>query len=187
MGSCARRRGCGATLLGSTTNGGFMIPIPPALAEFAARNALRIVLIIVAICAYFAWSYHVEQIGYAKAEAKYAKRDAETARKSAALLAVEKADVERSNNQLTERLKNAVTIYAEHTNSLNADVDNLVKRMRNSRSSASCSQDPVPRSGNDNRTGKSDGNERDYDIAIAAIRLANLCEYHINRLEVVDE
>ena len=55
-----------------------MIPIPPALATFAARNALRIVLIIVAICAYFAWSYHVEQVGYAKAEAKYAKRDAET-------------------------------------------------------------------------------------------------------------
>ena len=161
--------------------------IPPVLAEFAARNALRIILIIVAICAYFAWSYHVEQVGYAKAEAKYAKRDAETARQSAALMAVEKANVERSNNQLIERLKNAITIYAEHTNSLNADVDNLVKRMRNSRPAASCSKDPVPRSGNDNPTGKSGGDERDYDIALAAIRLANLCEYHINRLEVVNE
>ena len=161
--------------------------MPPFLAQLAAKYAVYIVSVIVILCAYFAWSYHKEQVGYAKAEAKYAKRDAETARQSAELLAVEKANVERSNNQLTERLKNAVTIYAEHTNSLNADVDNLVKRMRNSRSSASCSQDPVPRSGNDNRTGKSDGNERDYDIAIAAIRLANLCEYHINRLEVVDE
>ena len=28
---------------------------------------------------------------------------------------------------------------------------------------------------------------RDHDIALAAIRLANLCEYHINRLEVVGE
>lgn len=164
-----------------------MIPIPPALAAFAAKNALRIVLVIAAICAYFAWSYHVEQVGYAKAEAKYAKRDAETARQSAALMAVEKANVERSNNQLTERLKNAVTIYAEHTNSLNADVDNLVKRMRDSRPTASCSQDPLPRPGDNNRTGKSDSDERDYDIALAAIRLANLCEYHINRLEVVDE
>lgn len=164
-----------------------MIPIPPALAEFAAKNTLRIVLIVAAICSYFAWSYHKEQVGYAKAEAKYAKRDAETARQSAELLAVEKANVERSNNQLTERLKNAVTIYAEHTNSLNTDVDNLVKRMRNSRPTASCSQDPVPRSGNDNRTGKSGSDERDYDIALAAIRLANLCEYHINRLEVVHE
>lgn len=164
-----------------------MIPIPPALAAFAAKNALRIVLVIVAICAYFAWSYHVEQVGYAKAEAKYAKRDAETARQSAALMAVEKANVERSNHQLTERLKNAVTIYAEHTNSLNADVDNLVKRMRDSRPTASCSKDPLPRPGDNNRAGKSDGDERDYDIALAAIRLANLCEYHINRLEVVNE
>ena len=161
--------------------------MPPFLAQLAAKYAVYIVSVIVILCAYFAWSYHKEQVGYAKAEAKYAKRDAETARQSAELLAVEKANVERSNNQLTERLKNAVTIYAEHTNSLNADVDNLVKRMRNSRPAASCSQDPVPRSSNDNRTGKSDSDERDYDIALAAIRLANLCEYHINRLEVVDK
>ena len=164
-----------------------MIPIPPALAEFAARNALRIVLIIVAIGAYFAWEHHIKTVQKEKDRAEVALRDADTARQSAALMAVEKANVERSNNQLTERLKNAVTIYAEHTNSLNADVDNLVKRMRGSRPAASCNKDPMPRPGDNNRTGKSDGDERDYNIALAAIRLANLCEYHINRLEVVDE
>lgn len=161
-----------------------MIPIPPALAEFAAKNTLRIVLIVAAICSYFAWSYHKEQVGYAKAEAKYAKRDAETARRSAELLEVEKANVERENQKQTERLQNAITIYATRTSDLNDDIDNLTKRMRKSTAATSCSKDPMPRSGNDNGKREKRDNEENHDIARAALELANLCEYQINRLEV---
>lgn len=158
--------------------------IPPFLMQLAAKYAVYIVATIVLACAYFAWSYHVEQVGYAKAEAKYAKRDAETARRSAELLEVEKANVERENQKQTERLQNAITIYATRTSDLNDDIDNLAKRMRQSTAATSCSKDPMPRSGNDNGKREKRDNEENHDIARAALELANLCEYQINRLEV---
>ena len=158
--------------------------IPPFLMQLAAKYVVHIVVSIALVCAYFAWSYHVEQVGYAKAEAEYAKRDAETARQSAEILAVEKANVERETQKQTKRLQNAITIYATRTNDLNDDIDNLTKRMRQSTSTTSCNQDPVPRPGDDNTKREERDHEENHDIARAALELANLCEYQINRLEV---
>jgi len=99
-------------------------------------------------------------------------------------MAVEKEKVEQSNKEKTERLQDAITIYATRTGDLNGDVDNLTKRLRNSGKAASCGQNSVPGRGDDNRGGKGSDHEEDQDIAKAAIELANLCEEKINELKV---
>lgn len=150
------------------------------------KLAIYALMAIIVIGAYFGWAYHQQQIGYEKAAKEVALRDADTARQSAELLATEKAKVEQSNKEQTERLQDAITIYATRTSDLNDDVDNLTKRLRNNRPAASCSQNPVPGAGDDNVEGERRNNEADNDIARAAIKLANLCEKKINELKVVN-
>ena len=149
------------------------------------KLAIYALMAIIVTGAYFGWAYHQQQIGYEKAAKEVALRDADTARQSAELLATEKAKVEQSNKEQTARLQDAITIYATRTNDLNDDVDNLTKRLRNSGKTASCSQNAVPGTGDDNVEGERRNNEADTDIARAAIELANLCELQINKLQVI--
>lgn len=150
------------------------------------KLAIYALMAIIVTGAYFGWAYHQQQIGYEKAAKETALRDAETARKSAELVATEKAHVEQANKEQTGRLQNAITIYATRTSDLNDDVDNLTKRLRNSSKAASCGQNTVPGRGDDDVEGERRNNEADTDIARAAIRLANLCEKKINELKVVN-
>ena len=150
------------------------------------KLAIYALMAIIVTGAYFGWAYHQQQIGYEKAAKETALRDAETARKSAELMATEKAHVEQANKEQTGRLQNAITIYATRTSDLNDDVDNLTKRLRNSSKAASCNQNAVPGRGDDNRGGKGSDHEEDQDIAKAAIELANLCEKKIIELKVVN-
>lgn len=149
------------------------------------KLAIYALMAIIVTGAYFGWAYHQQQIGYEKAAKEVALRDADTARQSADLLATEKAKVEQSNKEQTERLQDAITIYATRTNDLNDDIDNLTKRLRNNRPAASCGQNTVPGRGDDNQERERRNNEADTDIARAAIRLANLCEKKVNELKVV--
>lgn len=149
------------------------------------KLAIYALMAIIAVGAYFGWAYHQQQIGYEKATKETALRDADTARQSAELMATEKAHVEQANKEQTGRLQNAITIYATRTSDLTADVDNLTKRLRNSSKAASCSQNPVSGTSDDNGKGKERDREADTDIARAAIELANLCELQINKLQVI--
>lgn len=149
------------------------------------KLAIYALMVIIVTGAYFGWAYHQQQIGYEKAAKEVALRDADTARQSAELMATEKAKVEQSNKEQTARLQDAITIYATRTNDLNDDVDNLTKRLRNSSKAASCGQNTVPGRGDDNIERERRNNEADTDIARAAIELANMCELHINKLQVV--
>lgn len=150
------------------------------------KLAIYALMAIIVIGAYLGWAYHQQKIGYEKAAKEVALRDAETARQSAELIATEKAKVEQSNKEQTERLQDAITIYATRTNDLNDDIDNLTKRLRNNRPAASCGQNTVPGRGDDNIERERRNNEADTDIARAAIRLANLCEKKVNELKVVN-
>lgn len=150
------------------------------------KLAIYALMAIIVAGAYFGWAYHQQQIGYEKAAKEVALRDADTARQSAELMATEKAKVEKENDELNVRILNAVTIYAERSVTLNDDVDNLTKRLRNNRPAASCNQNAVPGRGDDNVEGERRNNEADTDIARAAIKLANLCEKKVNELKVVD-
>lgn len=150
------------------------------------KLAIYALMAIIVTGAYFGWAYHQQQIGYEKAAKEVALRDADTARKSAELMATEKAKVEKENDELNVRILNAVTIYAERSVTLNDDVDNLTKRLRNSSKAASCNQNAVPGRGDDNIERERRNNEADTDIARAAIKLANLCEKKINELKVVN-
>lgn len=150
------------------------------------KLAIYALMAIIVTGAYFGWAYHQQQIGYEKAAKEVALRDADTARQSAELMATEKAKVEKENDELNVRILNAVTIYAERSVTLNDDVDNLTKRLRNNRPAASCNQNAVPGRGDDNVEGERRNNEADTDIARAAIKLANLCEKKVNELKVVD-
>ena len=150
------------------------------------KLAIYALIAIIITGAYFGWAYHQQQIGYEKAAKEVALRDADTARQSAELLATEKAKVEQSNKEQTARLQDAITIYATRTNDLNDDIDNLTKRLRNNRPAASCNQNAVPGTGNNNQERERRNNEADNDIARAAIKLANLCEKKINELKVVN-
>jgi len=140
------------------------------------KLAIYALTAIIIVGAYFGWAYHQQQIGYEKAAKEVALRDAETARQSAELMATEKAKVEQSNKEQTERLQNAITIYAQRTGDLNDDVDNLTKRMRDNRPAASCGKDAVPRAADDNQERVRRNNETDHDIARAALELAAMCE-----------
>lgn len=154
-------------------------------------TALQIKLAMYAVMAliltglYFSWEYHVKSVQKEKDRAEVALRDADTARQSAELLATEKAKVEKSNNELNERLHNAITIYADHATNLNDDVANLTSRLRNNRAPASCGKNTMPKTSDDNGKGKERDREADTDIARAAIELANMCELQINKLAVV--
>ena len=150
------------------------------------KLAIYALIAIIIMGAYFGWAYHQQQIGYEKAAKEVALRDADTARQSAELMATEKAKVEKENDELNVRILNAVTIYAERSVTLNDDVDNLTKRLRNNRPAASCNQNAVPGRGDDNIERERRNNEADNDIARAAIKLANLCEKKINELKVVN-
>jgi len=151
------------------------------------KLAIYALTAIIIVGAYFGWAYHQQQIGYEKAAKEVALRDAETARQSAELMATEKAKVEQSNKEQTERLQNAITIYAQRTGDLNDDVDNLTKRMRDNRPAASCGKDAVPRAADDNQERVRRNNETDHDIARAALELAAMCEMHINKLPMVNQ
>jgi len=153
-----------------------------------SKYLYQIAIVLAILAAYFAWAHHIAAVQEEKDKAAVAVRDAETAKKSAELLAGEKAKVEKANNETIARLKNAVDIYAEHSSNLSADVTNLVERMRSANSKrSSCGKDSVPRADIDNLQRESGDNGGDYDIARAAIKLANLCELQINRLPVVDK
>lgn len=149
------------------------------------KLAIYALTAIIIIGAYFGWAYHQQQIGYEKAAKEVALRDAETARQSAELMATEKAKVEQSNKEQTERLQNAIAIYAQRAGDLNSDIDNLTKRMRDNRPAASCGKDPMSGTANDNKERVRRNNETDHDIARAALELAAMCEMQINKLPVV--
>jgi len=154
-----------------------MSPLQIKLAIYAA-------MALIVIGAYFSWEHHIKSIQREIDRAEVAKRDAKTAETSAKIMAEEKAKVEQSNKDQTERLKNAIKIYAQRATDLNDDVANLTQRMRNNRAPTSCSQNSVPGTGNDNTGGKGRDNKTDSDIARAAIELANMCEMQINRMKV---
>ena len=154
-----------------------MSPLQIKLAIYAAMA-----LILTGI--YFSWEYHQRSVGYEKARAEEAERNAETARQSAELMAAEKSKVEKLNNEQNERLQNAITIYADRASNLNDDVINLTNRMRNNRAAPSCDKNAMPGTSDDNRRGKEKDRESDTDIARAAIELANMCELQINKLPV---
>jgi len=156
-----------------------MTPLQIKLASYAAMALILTGL-------YFSWEHHIKSIQREIDRAEVARRDADTARQSAELMATEKAKVEKENDELNVRILNAVTIYAERSVTLNDDVDNLTKRLRNSSKTTSCSQNPVPGAGDDNIERERRNNEADTDIARAAIKLANLCEKKINELKVVN-
>ena len=149
------------------------------------KLAIYALMAIIVTGAYFGWAYHQQQIGYEKAAKEVALRDADTARQSAELMATEKAKVEKSNNELNERLHNAITIYSDHTRNLNDDVANLTNRMLNDRTPAICCNFLLFGTSDDNGKGKERDREADTDIARAAIELANLCELQINKLQVI--
>lgn len=155
-----------------------MTPLQIKLAIYAAMALILTGL-------YFSWEYHIKSVQKEKDRAEVALRDLETERKSAELMATEKAKAEKSNNELNERLHNAITIYADHATNLNDDVANLTNRMRNNRTTASCDKNAMPGTSDDNRKGKERDREEDTDIARAAIELANMCELQINKLQVV--
>lgn len=155
-----------------------MTPLQIKLAIYAAMALILTGL-------YFSWEYHIKSVQKEKDRAEVAERDAETARQSAEIMATEKAKVEKLNNEQTERLQNAITIYADRATSLNDDVANLTNRMRNNRTSAGCDKNPMPGASDDNGKGKERDREADTDIARAAIELANMCELQINKLQVV--
>lgn len=155
-----------------------MTPLQIKLAIYAAMALILTGL-------YFSWEYHIKSVQKEKDRAEVALRDLETERKSAELLATEKAKVEKSNNELNERLQNAITIYADRASNLNDDVANLTNRMRNNRAAPGCNKNPMPGTSNDNGKGKERDREADTDIARAAIELANMCELQINKLQVV--
>lgn len=158
--------------------------MPPSVIQFLAKYAFQIVAVIIVICAYFAWAHHQQTLGEERVKAEVAKRDAKTAKDSAELMATEKAKVEQSKTEQNERLLNAITIYAQRSTDLNDDVANLTKRMRDANTPASCSKNTVPGTDNDNAERKGRDNEADYDIASAAIKLANLCEKVVNEIPV---
>lgn len=150
------------------------------------KLAIYALMAIIVTGAYLGWEHHIKSIQREIDRAEVARRDADTARQSAELMATEKAKVEKENDELNVRILNAVTIYAERSVTLNDDVDNLTKRLRNSSKTTSCSQNPVPGAGDDNLERERRNNEADNDIARAAIKLANLCEKKINELKVVN-
>ena len=152
-----------------------------------SKYLFQILIAVSVLALYFVWANHQQTIGAEKVKAEVAQRDARVAGEMEKLLRIEKENVEKQNRDKTERLTNAVKIYAEHSSDLSADVDNLVRRMRSTGPANACSKDPVPRSSDDNERGKGGDHEGNYDIALAAIRLANLCEKKINELEVVDK
>lgn len=157
-----------------------MTPLQIKLAIYAA-------MALIIIGSYLAWEHHVKSIQSEIDRAEVLKRDADTARQSAELMAAEKSRVEQSNNEQTERLKNAVTIYAARATELNADVDHLTKRLRNNSSAASCGKDSVPGTSNDNPSGKRSDSWTDQEIseyAQLAITLENELERKVNELKV---
>lgn len=159
--------------------------IPPIAIELALKYGKYIVIVLIVIAGYFSWKHHIESVQREKDRAEVAERDAKTARDSAALLAAEKEKVEKSNNEQNARLQNAITIYATRATELNADVDNLVGRLRNNRAAAGCVKDTMPRAADDKQERVQRDNETDHDIARAALELAAMCEMQINKLPVV--
>lgn len=155
-----------------------MTPLQIKLAIYAAMALILTGL-------YFSWEYHIKSVQREKDRAEVALRDAETARQSAELMATEKAEVEKLNNEQNERLQNAITIYADRATNLNDDVANLTSRLRNNRPTASCGKNTMPGTSDDNGKRKERDHEADTDIARAAIELANMCELQINKLPVV--
>lgn len=152
-----------------------------------SKYLFQILVAVSVLVLYLVWVHHQQAIGEERIKTEVALRDARIAGEMEKLLRTEKENVEKQNRDKTERLTNAVKIYAEHSSDLSADVDNLVKRMRSTGPTNACSKDPVPRSRDNNERGKGGDHEGNYDIALAAIRLANLCEKKINELEVVDK
>lgn len=156
------------------------------LAELASKYLLQILSVVVVFALYFAWEHHVQTVQKEKDAAVVAKRDAKTAEDSAKLMAEEKAKVEQASKEQSERLQNAITIYATRTHNLSSDVDNLTNRLRNNSAKAGRCENTLPGNGDDNQERERRNNEADTDIARAAIRLANLCEKKVNELKVVN-
>lgn len=154
--------------------------------KFLSRYLFQILVAVSLLVLYLVWAHHQQAIGAEKVKVEVAQRDARVAGEMEKLLRIEKENVEKLNAEKVGRLTNAVKIYAERNTSLGDDVANLAKRMRNTRPTCSRDKDPVPGGSDDNERGKSGDHEGNYDIALAAITLANLCEKKINELKVVD-
>lgn len=154
------------------------------LVELASKYLLQILSILAVFALYFMWAHHQQQIGFREAAEITAKRDAKTAEDSVKLLAEEKAKVEQASKEQTERLQNAITIYATRTRDLSSDVDRLTDRLRNNSAKTGRCENPLPGAGDDNSKGKSADNDVNREIAQTIIELANLCEVQINKLPV---
>ncbi len=154
------------------------------LAELASKYLLQILSVAVIFALYFAWEHHVQTVQKEKDAAVVAKRDAKTAEDSAKLMAEEKAKVEQASKEQSERLQNAITIYATRTHNLSSDVDNLTSRLRNNSAKAGRCENTMPGASDDNSKGKSADNDANREIAQTIIELANLCEVQINKLPV---
>lgn len=154
--------------------------------RFLSKYLFQILVAVSILVLYLVWAHHQQAIGEEKVKTEVALRDARIAGEMEKLLRVEKENVEKLNAEKVGRLTNAVKIYAERNTSLGDDVANLVKRMRNARPAGACGKNSLPGGDNDNERGKSGDHEGNYDIALAAITLANLCEKKINELKVVD-
>lgn len=158
-----------------------------ALIQFSARYVFQIIGALIIIGVYFGWAHHQQSIGFAEAEAKQAKVDARIADESSKLMAHEKELVEKSNQELNERIKNATTIFAQRAVEYNSDVDNLTKRLRRAtKKTSSCNKDPVSGVGNDDEGRESGDRETDREIAEATVQLMNNCEELKNKVPTTE-
>lgn len=149
-----------------------------------AAYALMAILV---IGAYFGWAYHQQQIGYAEAEAKQAKEDKRIAEESEKLMAHEKAEVERKNNENNERLKNAIQIYADDATRSNDDAVALANRLRRSAKATTCNQNTVPGRVDNNTSGERPDSWTDREIeeyARIAVQIENELKRKVNELRV---
>lgn len=160
-----------------------MTPAQIALAIKLGTYA-AIALVIIGSLAYLRHSIYQDGVNYT--EAKYEKRDQETAAKSAKLLADKEEEVKQANYEQTRRLVNATKAYADHASNLQSDVDNLTKRLQRSGPTANCRVNTLPGSGNDNGSRERKDYGVDREIAKTVIELANLCEKKIEELPVVN-
>lgn len=153
------------------------------------KLAIYALMAIIVTGVYFGWAYHQQQIGYAEAEAKQAKENARIAQESEKLMAHEKAEVERKNNENNERLKNAIQIYADDATRSNDDAIALADRLRRSTKAATCDKNTVPGRVDNNTSGERPDSWTDREIeeyARIAVQIENELKRKINELKVVN-
>ncbi len=156
-----------------------------ALIQFASKYVFQIIGALIIIGVYFGWAHHQQAIGFAESEAIQAKEDARIAEQSSILMAHEKGLVEKSNQELNERLLNATNIFAQRTAEYNSDVNRMAERLRRiTKAPSACSKDAMPGVGN-NDGGREEGDRETYrGFAEMVVELMNRCEALKNKVPV---